>query len=52
VVFNAQWGELRRETLLTQLHQRVRDVAQGPDGLIYVLIDGPDTAALRLSPAP
>ena len=51
VVFNAQWGELRRETLLTQLHQRVRDVAQGPDGLIYVLIDGPDTAVLRLSPA-
>jgi glucose/arabinose dehydrogenase len=52
VVFNAEWGELRRETLLTQLNQRVRDVAQGPDGLIYVLIDGPDTAVLRLSPAP
>ncbi|MEO5707545.1 MAG: PQQ-dependent sugar dehydrogenase [Alteraurantiacibacter sp.] len=52
VVFNAEWGELRRETLLTQLHQRVRDVAQGPDGMIYVLIDGPDTAVLRLSPAP
>lgn len=52
VMFNPQWGELRRETLLTQLHQRVRDVAQGPDGLIYVLIDGPDTAVLRLSPAP
>lgn len=51
VVFNAQWGELRRETLLTELHQRVRDVAQGPDGLFYVLIDGPDTAVLRLSPA-
>jgi glucose/arabinose dehydrogenase len=50
VVFNAQRGELRRETLLTQLNQRVRDVAQGPDGLLYVLIDGPDTAVLRLSP--
>lgn len=52
LVFNADWGELRRETLLTELHQRVRDVAQGPDGLIYVLIDGPDMAVLRLSPAP
>lgn len=52
VVFNAEWGELRRETLLTQLNQRVRDVAQGPDGLLYVLLDGPDTAVVRLSPAP
>jgi glucose/arabinose dehydrogenase len=52
VVFNAEWGELRRETLLAPLHQRVRDVAQGPDGLIYVLLDGPDTAVLRLGPAP
>lgn len=52
VVFNGDWGELRRETLLTGLNQRVRDVAQGPDGLLYVLLDGPDTAVLRLSPAP
>jgi glucose/arabinose dehydrogenase len=52
VVFNAEWGELRRETLLGQLNQRVRDVAQGPDGLIYVLIDGPDMAVLRIAPSP
>lgn len=52
VVFNAEWGELRRETLLTSLHQRVRDVVQGPDGLIYVLTDGPDHAVLRIAPAP
>ncbi len=51
VVFNAEWGELRRETLLTDLHQRVRDVAQGPDGLIYVLTDGPEMAVLRIAPA-
>ena len=51
LVFNAEWGELRRETLLTQFHQRVRDVAQGPDGLIYVLTDGPEMAVLRISPA-
>ena len=50
VVFNADWGELRRESVLAGLHQRVRDVAQGPDGLIYVLLDGPDMAVLRLSP--
>lgn len=48
VVFNAQWQELRRETLLGDLRQRVRDVAQGPDGLIYVLTDGPAMAVLQV----
>jgi len=50
VVFNDAFGELRREALLSQLHHRVRDVAQGPDGLIYVLTDGPTNAVLRISP--
>ncbi|WP_169053533.1 PQQ-dependent sugar dehydrogenase [Alteraurantiacibacter aquimixticola] len=50
VVFNEDFGELRREALLQQLHQRVRDVAQGPDGLIYVLTDGPENAVLRIAP--
>ncbi len=52
LVFTPEWGELRRETLLTTLHQRVRDVVQGPDGLIYVLTDGPENAVLRIAPAP
>ena len=50
VVLNESFGELRRETLLTQLHQRVRDMAEGPDGLIYVLTDGPENAVLRIEP--
>jgi glucose/arabinose dehydrogenase len=52
VAFNDQLGELRRETLLTQLHQRIRDVRQGPDGLLYVITDEDDGALLRLEPAP
>ena len=52
VVFNDKLEELRRETLLTQLHQRIRDVRQGPDGLLYVLTDEDDGALLRLEPAP
>jgi glucose/arabinose dehydrogenase len=51
VVLNAQLQELRRETLLTELHQRIRDVRQGPDGLIYLLTDEDDGALLRLAPA-
>ena len=51
VVFGENFGELRREALLSQLHQRVRDVAEGPDGLIYVLTDGPENAVLRIEPA-
>jgi glucose/arabinose dehydrogenase len=52
VVFNDRLEELRRETLLTELHQRIRDVRQGPDGLLYVLTDEDDGALLRIEPAP
>ena len=50
VVFNDQLGELRRETLLAPLHQRIRDVRQGPDGLLYVITDEDDGALLRIEP--
>jgi glucose/arabinose dehydrogenase len=50
VVFNDKLQELRRETLLTGLHQRIRDVRQGPDGLLYVVTDEDDGALLRLEP--
>ena len=43
-------GELRRETLLTQLHKRVRDMVEGPDGNIYVLTDGDEFAVLKIEP--
>ena len=51
VVVNDKLEELRRETLLTELHQRIRDVRQGPDGLLYVLTDEDDGALLRIEPA-
>ena len=50
VVVNDKLEELRRETLLTELHQRIRDVRQGPDGLLYVLTDEDDGALLRIEP--
>lgn len=31
--------------------QRVRDVRQGPDGLLYVLTDAPNGRLVRLDPA-
>jgi len=34
LVFNDRWEKLRRESLLTELKQRLRDVRQGPDGLL------------------
>jgi aldose sugar dehydrogenase len=52
VVFNNKMEELRRESLLTDLHQRIRDVRQGPDGLLYVLTEEEDGALLRIEPAP
>lgn len=50
VVFNDKLWEQRRETILQDLHQRVRDVRQGPDGLIYVLTEEEDGAVLKLEP--
>ena len=51
VVVTDKLDEIRRETLLTELHQRIRDVRQGPDGLLYVLTDEDDGALLRIEPA-
>lgn len=50
VVFNDKWQELRREPLLVDLKQRLRDVRQGPDGLLYVLTAEDDGALLRIEP--
>jgi len=60
VVVNKDLEELRRETLLTELHLRIRFVRQGPDGLLYALAEQnggdiaraptADGAVLRLEP--
>ena len=50
IVFNETWQELRRESLLRDLHQRIRDVRQGPDGLLYVVTEEDDAALLRIEP--
>jgi glucose/arabinose dehydrogenase len=50
ILFNEQMEELRRESLLTDLRQRIRDVAQGPDGLLYVITDEDEGAVLRIEP--
>jgi glucose/arabinose dehydrogenase len=52
ILFNEKMEELRRESLLTELRQRIRDVKQGPDGLLYVLTDQKEGAVLRIEPAP
>lgn len=40
IKFNQRGLEQRRESLLEPLRRRIRDVKQGPDGLIYVLTAG------------
>lgn len=39
------------ERLLTELGMRIRDVAQGPDGALYVVTDASDGQIIRISPA-
>lgn len=59
IEFNRQGMEQRREWLLAGLRQRIRDIGQGPDGLLYVLTGGAflgrdpergDAALLRIEP--
>ncbi len=52
VVLNSKFEDIRREPLLMDLHQRVRDVRQGPDGFIYALTDQEVGALLKIEPAP
>jgi glucose/arabinose dehydrogenase len=51
ILFNEKMEELRREALLTDWRHRMRDIRQGPDGLLYVLVDDDDGAVLRIEPA-
>ena len=51
IVFNRYGQEIRRESLLTELRQRIRDVRQGPDGYLYVLTEEEDAVLLRIEPA-
>lgn len=51
IVFNENWEVIRSEMLLFDLHQRIRDVEQGPDGYLYVITDeGADSVLMKLSP--
>ena len=50
IVLNAKGMPMLRENLLTEIKQRIRDVRQGPDGLLYVLTDETRGALLRLEP--
>jgi aldose sugar dehydrogenase len=51
IVFNDKTEEIRRESMLGELKQRIREVRQGPDGLLYLLTDEDDGALLRIEPA-
>jgi glucose/arabinose dehydrogenase len=51
IVFNTAMEETRRETLLEDKRWRIRDIRQGPDGLLYVITDERNGALLRIEPA-
>jgi len=40
----------RRQPMLTELKQRIREVEQGPDGLLYLLTDEESGTLLRIEP--
>src|SRR5580658_1994646 len=48
--FNEKWEELHRESMFHELQNRIRDVRQGPDGLLYVLTEENDGALLKMEP--
>ena len=51
IVFNEKTEEMRRESMLRELRQRIREVRQGPDELLYLLTDEENGALLRIEPA-
>jgi glucose/arabinose dehydrogenase len=50
VKLNDEGEEIGREAILTEFRQRIRDIRQGPDGLIYVLTEEEDAVLLRIEP--
>lgn len=50
IVLNPKGQPIARESLLVDLRQRIRDIRQGPDGLIYLLTDENHGAILKLEP--
>jgi len=48
--FNEKWEELHRESILRELHQRIRDVREGPDGYLYALTAENSGALIRIEP--
>ncbi len=50
VVMNQRGLPVRREALMTELNQRIREVKQGPDGLLYLTTDHEAGALLRVEP--
>jgi len=50
IEFNDKWEEIRREPMLRDLGQRIRDVREGPDGYLYVLTEENDAALIRIEP--
>jgi aldose sugar dehydrogenase len=52
IVIDENGNERRRESLLTELHLRIRDVRQSPDGVLYALTEEQEAALLRIEPAP
>jgi glucose/arabinose dehydrogenase len=48
IKYNADGEEMRQESLLADLRQRIRDVKQGPDGRLYLLTDEDDGLVLRI----
>jgi len=50
VDMNQRGLPVRREALMMELKQRIRDVKQGPDGLIYLTTDHEAGAVLKIEP--
>jgi aldose sugar dehydrogenase len=50
IQFDENGNEVRQESMLIDLAQRIRDIRQGPDGYLYLLTEENDAALLRLEP--
>ena len=49
--FASEREVVKEERLLQDLHERIRDVREGPDGALYLLTDNAKGRILRVVPA-
>jgi len=51
IMINREYEEMRRESMITDLRRRIRDIEMGPDEFLYLAAEQRDGVVLKIEPA-